>query len=43
MSDSDGGIAEIVKYNKDNKKMYIVNGAAQSVDIVDISKMVSAR
>ena len=41
MSDSDGGIAEIVKYNEDNKKMYIVNGAAQSVDIVDISKMVS--
>ncbi len=41
MSDSDGGIAEIVKYNEDNKKMYIVNGAAQSVDIVDISNMVS--
>ena len=39
MSDSDGGIAEIVKYNEDNKKMYIVNGAAQSVDIVDISKI----
>ncbi len=41
MSNSDGGIAEIVKYNEDNKKMYIVNGAAQSVDIVDISNMVS--
>ncbi|MGI8386792.1 choice-of-anchor I family protein [Robertmurraya sp. P23] len=41
MSNKDGGIAEIVKYNKDNQKMYIVNGAAQSVDIVSISNMTS--
>lgn len=41
MSNKDGGIAEIVKYNKDNQKMYLVNGAAQSVDIVSLAKMKS--
>ncbi|MEK3988822.1 choice-of-anchor I family protein [Robertmurraya sp. FSL R5-0851] len=41
MSNKDGGIAEIVKYNKDNQKMYLVNGAAQSVDIVSIANMTS--
>ncbi len=41
MSNKDGGIAEIVKYNKDNQKMYLVNGAAQSVDIVSIAKVTS--
>ncbi|SHS90206.1 secreted protein [Mycobacteroides abscessus subsp. abscessus] len=41
MSNKDGGIAEIVKYNKDNQKMYLVNGAAQSVDIVSMANMTS--
>lgn len=41
MSNKDGGIAEIVKYNKDNQKMYLVNGAAQSVDIVSIANVKS--
>lgn len=41
MSNKDGGIAEIVKYNKDNQKMYLVNGAAQSVDIVSIANITS--
>lgn len=41
MSNKDGGIAEIVKYNKDNQKMYLVNGTAQSVDIVSIANMTS--
>ncbi|MCM3601761.1 choice-of-anchor I family protein [Robertmurraya korlensis] len=41
MSNKDGGIAEIVKYNKDNQKMYLVNGAAQSVDIVSIADITS--
>lgn len=41
MSNKDGGIAEIVKYNKDNQKMYLVNGAEQSVDIVSIVNMTS--
>ncbi len=38
-SNKDGGVAEIVKYNKDNGKMYIVNGQLQSIDIVDISTL----
>jgi hypothetical protein len=41
MNNKDGGIAEIVKYNKDNQKMYLVNGAAQSVDIVSVANMTS--
>lgn len=41
MSNKDGGIAEIVKYNKDNQKMYLVNGAAQSVDIVSVANLTS--
>ncbi|MDR0580239.1 MAG: choice-of-anchor I family protein [Campylobacteraceae bacterium] len=31
----DGGIAEIVVYNKDNQKIYLVNGALGSIDIVN--------
>lgn len=35
---SDGGIAEIVKYNKDNGKFYLVNGSAEppTVEIVQL-------
>jgi 2',3'-cyclic-nucleotide 2'-phosphodiesterase/3'-nucleotidase/5'-nucleotidase len=38
-SNADGGVAEIVKYNKDNSKMYVVNGAGTppSVDIVALT------
>lgn len=38
-SHKDGGVAEIVKYNKDNGKMYIVNGASHppSLDIVALT------
>ncbi len=36
-----GGIAEIVKYNKDNKKMYIVNGQTQSIDVVSLENLKS--
>lgn len=32
----DGGVAEIVKYNSDNQKMYLVSGQFQSVDIVSL-------
>jgi len=31
----DGGVAEIVVYNNDNKRIYMVNGALGSLDIVD--------
>ncbi|TDL32017.1 Ig domain-containing protein [Jeotgalibacillus sp. S-D1] len=37
--DEDGGVAEIVKFNEDNKKFYLINGKAQTIDIVDTSKM----
>lgn len=36
-SHPDGGIAEIVQYNPENQKMYVVSGARQCVDIVDLS------
>ncbi|MCL2013888.1 MAG: choice-of-anchor I family protein [Oscillospiraceae bacterium] len=39
MQNADGGIAEIVTYNKDNKKMYVVNGQNQSLDIVSIANI----
>jgi hypothetical protein len=32
----DGGVAEIVQYNKDNQRIYMVNGALGSLDIVDV-------
>jgi hypothetical protein len=35
----DGGIVEIVQYNKDNKRIYLVNGALDSLDIVDVSAL----
>ncbi|WP_168123123.1 choice-of-anchor I family protein [Paenibacillus sp. HB172176] len=38
MSNEDGGVAEIVKYNKDNGKFYVVNGSANppSLEIVSL-------
>lgn len=36
-SNPDGGVAEIVKFNSDNKKMYIVNGVTKTVDIVKLN------
>jgi len=40
---SDGGIAEIVRYNKDNKRIYLVNGAVGSLDIVDVKSLRSGK
>ncbi|MCF2945396.1 choice-of-anchor I family protein [Paenibacillus tarimensis] len=37
----DGGVAEIVKYNPDNKKMYLVNGMEQKIDIVSLADVKS--
>ncbi|MDR2342377.1 MAG: choice-of-anchor I family protein [Campylobacteraceae bacterium] len=37
----DGGIAEIVIYNKDNQKIYMVNGALGSIDIVNADTLSS--
>ncbi|MDR2743208.1 MAG: hypothetical protein LBB98_13805, partial [Treponema sp.] len=35
----DGGIAEIVQYNRDTKRIYVVNGALGSLDIVDVRSL----
>lgn len=35
----DGGVAEIVKYNPDNRKMYVVNGMVQQIDIVSLADL----
>ncbi len=35
-TNEDGAIAEIVQYNPDNQKMYMVNGSVRSLDIVSI-------
>jgi hypothetical protein len=35
----DGGIAEIVQYNRDTKRIYVVNGALGSLDIVDVRNL----
>ncbi|MEK3805391.1 choice-of-anchor I family protein [Bacillus sp. FSL H8-0547] len=43
MTDEDGGVAEIVKYNSDNKKFYVINGKQQTIDIVSLSKLASGK
>ena len=35
-TDAEGGVAEIVKYNTDNGKMYLVNGKTKTLDIVTL-------
>ena len=36
-SSKDGGVAEIVQYNGDNGKLYLVNGKTQTIDIVQLA------
>lgn len=36
-SNKDGGVAEIVKYNKENRKLYLVNGSTQPASLEIIS------
>ena len=36
-TNSDGGVAEIVSYNKDDKVFYLVSGVTQSIDLVKIN------
>ena len=40
VNNKDGGVAEIVKYNKDNNKFYLVNGSTNppSIDIVSLQQ-----
>lgn len=41
-SATEGGVAEIVKYNSDNQKFYLVNGKEKKVDIVSLSGLKSS-
>jgi hypothetical protein len=38
-SDQEGGVAEIVAYNADNEKAYLVNGKEKKLDIVTMSNL----
>jgi DNA-binding beta-propeller fold protein YncE len=42
LSNEAGGVAEIVKYNAENRRIYLVNGAEKSVDIVNIGGLRSS-
>ncbi len=38
-TNKDGGVAEIIKYNHDNQKFYLVNGYNQRIDIVSLANL----
>ena len=40
-TNEDGGVAEIVKYNSDNQKFYVINGYGQTIDIVSLKGLTS--
>lgn len=40
-TNEDGGVAEIVKYNSDNQKFYVINGFGQTIDIVSLKGLTS--
>ncbi|MCM3768610.1 choice-of-anchor I family protein [Neobacillus niacini] len=42
LTNEDGGVAEIVKYNSDNKKFYAINGYGQTIDIVSLQDLTSS-
>lgn len=39
VADEDGGVAEIVKFNSDNNKFYLINGKMQTIDIVSLGEL----
>lgn len=41
-ANADGGVAEIVKYNADNEKFYVINGQEQTLDIVSLKGLTSS-
>ncbi|SDM86630.1 choice-of-anchor I family protein [Bacillus sp. OK048] len=41
-TNKDGGVAEIVKYNADNQKFYVINGFGQTLDIVSLKGLISS-
>ncbi|MGL5295728.1 MAG: choice-of-anchor I family protein [Culicoidibacterales bacterium] len=36
---ADGGVAEIVQFNPDNNKFYLINGTTKTIEIVDMSQI----
>ncbi|WP_010677650.1 choice-of-anchor I family protein [Bacillus timonensis] len=42
LTNEDGGVAEIVKYNSANQKFYAINGHGQTIDIVSLKNLTSA-
>ncbi|WP_078381944.1 choice-of-anchor I family protein [Sutcliffiella halmapala] len=42
LTNKDGGVAEIVKYNSDNEKFYVINGYGQTIDIVSLKGLTSS-
>jgi hypothetical protein len=42
VTDEDGGVAEIVKYNSDNERFYIINGKGHTIDIVSLENLTSS-
>ncbi len=40
--DKDGGAAEIVAYNNENQKVYVVSGVEQKIQIVPVSEIISS-
>jgi LPXTG-motif cell wall-anchored protein len=42
VTNEDGGVAEIVKYNADNQKFYVINGYGQTIDIVSLKDLTSS-
>ncbi|MGM0836974.1 MAG: choice-of-anchor I family protein [Bacillota bacterium] len=42
LTNEDGGVAEIVKYNSDNGKFYVINGYGQTIDIVSLKELTSS-
>ncbi|MEH7225565.1 choice-of-anchor I family protein [Bacillus sp. JJ1566] len=41
LTNEDGGVAEIVKYNSANQKFYVINGHGQTIDIVSLKDLAS--
>lgn len=42
-SDQEGGVAEIVAYNRDNQKFYLVNGREKKLDIVSLAGLTAGQ
>lgn len=43
LTDEEGGVAEIIRYNPDNMKFYVINGKNQTIDIVSLTGLASEK